>query len=742
MKKIAFALVGFVCCPLMSFADLPLGRITGESGVSFVRDLGTIDGKQVYREIYSDGVIQYRGMDGSYVKGGNFINQSSALAKAPSSPSTALANTTKNSSTALAKTTSSPSTALAKPASTGTPNVPDAPVKPATGAPKMPAAPAGGAGGTGGAGGAGTGAAAAAGATNVLGVVTGVAGVVAGSAMVYDATSEKDRKTNLADFLEGTAGGAVAGSSAALVFNSIPVAGQIAYGAATVTGAVLGAGVVGVKIFSETDCALDEVLSANKNFDVYQCCHTSQKLSKITHANYVDIGAYMFCRQPGFVSQCIQQQYVTGNVNKSSDVDKISWDDKWSSCRERWCGKKPAKGVKVQYYADYDNYCWNWECAEPGYVKKGDTCVKSAKQCNYNGKKYNLGAVMETKACSGLSGETFADLRTGQTCKVVCSEEVATAKNIAVWSIETCPSGKKGVALSNPNKYSPAVTGYKKCISDALSCKASRSTEEGKACCDLPNSVAEWKAPHCVCTDSNLEFKIVNGKGKCVAKQSCESLYKGNARAIACCNSTEATWDAINNVCLCNDETKNWDYNQNKCVDGEGDDGSVTPIPSDDKVCYYSFVGDVKCANENSYNINKQIPVNNTSSQDCETFLKTYEADRNNILKIQQEICAKQGSYFIVINQAQIDAAQSKISSFFNTAESTASVWKDSEGKFNTARLASDLTAGVVLGTVGGVVSGVVIKKKQVEKGFEALHCTVGGQPIADWGDTFNVGLR
>ena len=67
---------------------------------------------------------------------------------------------------------------------------------------------------------------------------------------------------------------------------------------------------------------------------------------------------------------------------------------------------------------------------------------------------------------------------------------------------------------------------------------------------------------------------------------------------------------------------------------------------------------------------------------------------------------------------------------------------KDADGNFNTARLASDLTAGVVLGTVGGVVSGVVIKKKQVEKGFEALHCTVGGQKIADWGDTFEVGLQ
>jgi len=95
----------------------------------------------------------------------------------------------------------------------------------------------------------------------------------------------------------------------------------------------------------------------------------------------------------------------------------------------------------------------------------------------------------------------------------------------------------------------------------------------------------------------------------------------------------------------------------------------------------------------------------------------------------------------VINNQALIDA-QATMNRFTSSAESNASVWKDSEGKFNTARLASDLTAGVVLGTVGGVVSGVVIKKKQVEKGFDALHCTVGGQKIADWGDTFTVGLQ
>ena len=95
-------------------------------------------------------------------------------------------------------------------------------------------------------------------------------------------------------------------------------------------------------------------------------------------------------------------------------------------------------------------------------------------------------------------------------------------------------------------------------------------------------------------------------------------------------------------------------------------------------------------------------------------------------------------------NDAEVEAAKQTLSEFFKYADkdSNKSVWKDAEGNFNTTRLVSDLTAGVVLGTVGGVVSGVVIKKKQLQKGFDVLHCTVGGQTVADWGDTFNVGLQ
>ena len=94
------------------------------------------------------------------------------------------------------------------------------------------------------------------------------------------------------------------------------------------------------------------------------------------------------------------------------------------------------------------------------------------------------------------------------------------------------------------------------------------------------------------------------------------------------------------------------------------------------------------------------------------------------------------------VSEDDFEAAKKKVDGFFRKADENASVWKDASGKFNSARLASDLTAGVVLGTVGGVVSGVVIKKKQIEKGFEVLNCAVGGQSVADWGDTFTVGLK
>lgn len=96
---------------------------------------------------------------------------------------------------------------------------------------------------------------------------------------------------------------------------------------------------------------------------------------------------------------------------------------------------------------------------------------------------------------------------------------------------------------------------------------------------------------------------------------------------------------------------------------------------------------------------------------------------------------------------AQINASKTKISAAVEEMDTISagfddSVWKTAEGKFNTSRLVSDSVAGVVLGTAGGLITSNVVKKNQVENGFEDIQCTVGGQVVAGWGDQFRVGIQ
>lgn len=71
-----------------------------------------------------------------------------------------------------------------------------------------------------------------------------------------------------------------------------------------------------------------------------------------------------------------------------------------------------------------------------------------------------------------------------------------------------------------------------------------------------------------------------------------------------------------------------------------------------------------------------------------------------------------------------------------------ANKWRDADGKFNTARLASDVTAGVVLGTAGALITSHLVKKHQVSEGFEDIQCTISGQTVAGFGDEFTVGVK
>ena len=65
--------------------------------------------------------------------------------------------------------------------------------------------------------------------------------------------------------------------------------------------------------------------------------------------------------------------------------------------------------------------------------------------------------------------------------------------------------------------------------------------------------------------------------------------------------------------------------------------------------------------------------------------------------------------------------------------------WKNAEGNFNYARLASDGIAGAVVGAAGGLITNKVVKKNQTKSGFKKVRCSIGGSHVADWGDDFAV---
>ena len=68
-----------------------------------------------------------------------------------------------------------------------------------------------------------------------------------------------------------------------------------------------------------------------------------------------------------------------------------------------------------------------------------------------------------------------------------------------------------------------------------------------------------------------------------------------------------------------------------------------------------------------------------------------------------------------------------------------ASVWKNAEGNFNTSRLLSDSIAGVALGTVGGLVVNKLVKDNHLEKGFEEIGCSIDGNRLVNFGDSFII---
>ncbi len=168
-------------------------------------------------------------------------------------------------------------------------------------------------------------------------------------------------------------------------------------------------------------------------------------------------------------------------------------------------------------------------------------------------------------------------------------------------------------------------------------------------------------------------------------------------------------------------------------------------------LCYYNNLAERKNYEwiEYNYTVECLVPENETPKTIVNNELYSYN---RTICKKWKHIASKKYVDDLIANLSDntntayintlhnIQTSMTTLSAFYAGLERN--IWRNKDGKFNTARLISDTTAGVVLGTAGGLISNKIIKKNQIRKGFDGISCYVGGQLVADYGDEFTVGMN
>ncbi len=286
---------------------------------------------------------------------------------------------------------------------------------------------------------------------------------------------------------------------------------------------------------------------------------------------------------------------------------------------------------------------------------------------------------------------------------------VCRAGRVLVCKASKCPDGYKpnrSTGKCDPtdnNNNGGGGTGPNRCEQTRCGGLSGDKYNECVACCHVASSVATWNGDSCVCAQLPDQMKFVP-------------------------NTNPKT----GGVCL----------KSNDGLSEEDKDKLSEPIES--------YECDPAMMEQLTTTLQIQYASNTTISgkilaiiQYCEgnpnenTFIAMY----NQLLAlIDQENAAAQITQQQNASRRQIERAMSDIDSIRSTLDQ--SKWKNADGGFNTSRLLSDSIAGVVLGTASGLIVSHVVKKNQVENGFEDIQCTVGGQVVANWGDEFQVGIQ
>ena len=326
--------------------------------------------------------------------------------------------------------------------------------------------------------------------------------------------------------------------------------------------------------------------------------------------------------------------------------------------------------------------CVRWSCdTSKGYKEKNGKCEYDSDYqayCTENGGEYQQGKCV----CKDVLGLVPAD--NNRTCKCSAGDDF-------IWDKTNRKCAKSIEAVNrDQNAQRQKQNRHNAAAKARIKCTNSGGTWSGGKCTCSASKNLRLSNGECVCTNENYK----RSGDQCVLTDIAQEKKDCEAAA-----STGAYWQ--DNECKCENPQHEW--RAKKCQ-------LKTDIADCDKITGAHWVNnECKCQNAN-----QEINPERTA-------------------------CVASASFTVSQN---INNAYSQLTAIHNTFRDKKSVWKDAEGNFNTARLASDSIAGVVLGTAGGLITSHVVKKNQIENGFEDIKCTIGGQNVAEWGDQFRVGIQ
>ena len=428
---------------------------------------------------------------------------------------------------------------------------------------------------------------------------------------------------------------------------------------------------------------------------------------------------------------------MTGGIKVHYCNNDAGIDDSWEPASINFCSDSelqtddPDANAEEKYLADngkkvtgnhgsIKNPCWMRKC-KTGY-KSDDYKTKCIEDSSAGCAKGNMpGIDTEPTYKEGTESEKYSCERYNigsdpnkDTCFSKCYKEedgyvwhshIATCKNNMVPNSngDECVekgsggsnSGGSNSSGSNSNGSNPGSSGTKTTTKPEKPKFGGYTSTVGIACWKLGKKVAKYdeKEESCTCLDKKTHFVLF------ASDQS--------------------------GACISND------LKFENTKDGDENDAKTPREPTPYEQCQKL--------------IDRNIPVAwNAAKSACVCEDANYE------LNAAGNRCVKTAAYIArqdaekaeqrKESRPKIIAAGRELNKIASTFET--SVWKNRDGGFNTARLASDGVAGVVVGTVGGLITSNVIKKNQIESGFENLKCAIGGQTVADYGDDFDVGIR